>query len=139
MSSNNENQLQKIKEDVTKFNNKIPSLKATVKASVDTVNLLLSKLETNKHSIDAKIDSFASSRVRPLLGQVKRTLEKTLVLYQHRQYYGPQIIAGTAGSVGALVTLRRGKIPGMFTGAITGACAYAGIYGGPTVKPENKE
>lgn len=131
MSNNKENPTEGIKDEASKLANSIPSLKQVVKTSVQQINCLLSTLETTKKDVDSSIDSFASSRVRPLMSQVKLFSQKAMGYYQKREYYGPQIIAGSAAAVGSLVYLRRGRAPAVFTSAVTGIGAYAGVYGGP--------
>jgi hypothetical protein len=131
MSDSTGNPIQTIKNESKKITKDIPSLNEVVKVSVDRINLLLSKLETNKHDLDQRIGSFTSSRVVPIMNRVNFGIKRVMGFYQRREYYGPQIVAGSAAAVGTIVTLRRGKVPGLFTGGLTGGFAYTGIYGGP--------
>ena len=136
--NNNKNQIQNIQEQFsqvsgkfTSITSKVPTLKETIGTSVSHANVLLSKLETKKHEIDTTLDAFASSRLVPIVVKVKYVIQRAVVLYQQREYYGPQLVAGSAFLVGSLVSLRRGRIPGFFTAAATGGSAYGAIYGAP--------
>jgi len=131
MSDNSEDQTKGVKEQLTKMTNNLPSLNAVIKASVEQTNNILSQLEITKQDIDFRINSFASSRLQPLMYQMKNVVNKAIVLYSQREYYGPQIVAGSAIAVGGLVTLRRGRLPGFFTAGVTGTGTYTAIYGAP--------
>lgn len=77
---------------------------------------------------------FASSRIQPVLNQIRYGLQKVRIVYEQRQYYGPQIISASTATVASLVTMRRGKIPGTLMGGITAASTYTAVYGLPTMK-----
>ncbi len=82
--------------------------------------------------MDQNIDSFVSSRVRPLLNRIGYQVKNVMRLYQQREYYGPQIVAGSAVAVSSIVYLRRrGRLPAIFSGGVTGVGAYTGVYGLP--------
>ena len=130
-NNTNDNPTKNVKDTISNVSNNIPSLKSIIKSSVHKTNTLLSTLETKKYQVDQNIDSFASSRLRPLVSQMKHIVNRSIGYYERREYYGPQIIAGSVAIVGGLVTLRRGKVPGLFTSAVTGGGAYTGIYGLP--------
>ena len=110
---------------------KLPSLKEIIGTSVSHANVLLSKLESKKHDIDTQVDAFASSRLVPIMVKAKYVFQRAVILYESREHYGPQLVAGSAFLVGSLVSLRRGRIPGFFTATATGGCAYGAIYGAP--------
>ena len=106
---------------------KIPdiNLKKSIKSGVDKANAALSTLES--HKIQAS--HFASSRMIPLFKQAKMVFTRAVQTYETRRHYGPQIVLGTAASVGFLAALRRGKIQGTFLGGLSGAGAYKLVYG----------
>ena len=131
MSKNEGNPIQGIKDEAAKLTSSAPSLKQVVKTSVQQVNSLLATLENQKNDVDRTVNSFASSRLVPLMRQTRIYAQRAMGYYQRREYYGPQIIAGSVATVGSFVYLRRGKLPAAFTSTVTGIGAYAGIYGGP--------
>ena len=134
-NSNDENPVRKFKESLSKASESLPSLKGAIKTSVDKTNSILSTLEAKKYHIDQSVDGFVSSRLRPLMTRISSQVSRAYVIYQKREYYGPQIVAGSAAAMSSLVYLRRGRVPAFFTGTVTGAGAYTGIYGLPKFIP----
>mmetsp|Transcript_15075 Transcript_15075/g.18383 ORF Transcript_15075/g.18383 Transcript_15075/m.18383 type:complete len:136 (+) Transcript_15075:200-607(+) len=130
MADKKDNPLQSIKDMLSK-SNELPSLKDGIQVAVNKTNGILETLEAKKHRVDHSVDLFASSRVRPIMSRIYVYIERGVKFYQLRQYYGPQIIGASVATVGALVTARRGKIPGLFTSAFTGAGSYTFVYGIP--------
>lgn len=102
-------------------------LKPTIKAAVVKTNEILSILEMQKDMTSNMI----GSRIRPLVLQAKHVAQKAVIIYESRQHYAPQIIAGSAATIGLLVSVRRGKVPGALMGTVGGAGAYAAVYGKP--------
>lgn len=100
-------------------------LKSTIQAGVSKTNALLATLESQK----IQTTSMVSSRINPLIHQLKYGMEQGMKYYEMRRYYGPQIVAGTASAVGLLVASRRGKIPGIVMGGLSGLGAYGVVYG----------
>eukprot|EP00553_Chaetoceros_curvisetus_P008942 CAMPEP_0204629172 /NCGR_PEP_ID=MMETSP0717-20131115/17578_1 /ASSEMBLY_ACC=CAM_ASM_000666 /TAXON_ID=230516 /ORGANISM="Chaetoceros curvisetus" /LENGTH=138 /DNA_ID=CAMNT_0051646027 /DNA_START=111 /DNA_END=527 /DNA_ORIENTATION=+ len=100
-------------------------LKSAIKVAVVKTNGILSTLENQK---DATSD-FVGSRVRPLAVRLGSLAKSLIVKYEMREYYGPQIIAGSTATIGGLVSMRRGKIPGVFMGALAGITSYGAVYG----------
>ena len=115
-----------VKEQLERLTNGI-SLKKGIQLTVENTNSILATLEQSSNSAS----TIVSSRVRPLWSQVQRYAQMLMQGYQRREYYGPQIVAGSAAAVGMLVTLRRGKVPGAFTGTLAGVGSYGTIYGFP--------
>ena len=112
--------------------NKIPQLpdihldlKSTIKSGVDKTNAFLATLESQK----VQTTSMVSSRLYPFVNQMKYGMEQGMKYYEMRRYYGPQIVAGTASIVGLLVASRRGKVPGVVVGGLSGLGAYGFVYG----------
>ncbi len=101
------------------------NLKSAIKVAVVETNRILSTLENQK---DATSD-FAGSRLRPLGARLGSLAKNLIAKYEMREYYGPQIIAGSTATIGGLVSMRRGKIPGVFMGALTGVTSYRAVYG----------
>ena len=136
-NSNSSNPVQNVQDQISQvisqFSKPDFTLRAIIKTSVTKTNILLSTLQTKKYEVDTQVNSFASSRIVPVMNKVKFAFQEVLGLYQQREYYGPQIVAGSALAVGSIVSLRRGRIPGVFTAATTGAGAYGAIYGIPKI------
>lgn len=102
-------------------------LKSTIKTAVSKTNEVLSTLEVQKDMTS----NMVGSRIRPLVFQAKQVAQKAVIIYESRQHYAPQIIAGSAATIGLLVSVRRGKVPGALMGTVGGAGAYAAVYGQP--------
>jgi hypothetical protein len=100
-------------------------LKSTIQAGVRQTNAFLATLESQK----IQTTNMVSSRLNPLVNQLKYGMEQGMKYYEMRRYYGPQIVAGTASAVGLLVASRRGKIPGVVMGGLSGLGAYGVVYG----------
>ena len=105
---------------------KIPEidLNSAIKTGVNKTNEALFTLEQKK----SEASNFASSRMRPLATQVRSAATKAMTTYENRKNYGPQIVAGSAAAVGLLVAARRGKVPGVVMGGLTGVAASKNIY-----------
>ncbi|KAL7528750.1 hypothetical protein ACHAXR_002611 [Thalassiosira sp. AJA248-18] len=69
------------------------------------------------------------SRLQTLAKQGRHIATRAISTYEHRGQYGPQIVAGSATAVGAIIAMRRGKIPGALAGGLAGAAAYGNVYG----------
>ena len=117
---------QSISEQINQLTKDV-SVRKGVHFAVENTNNILFKLERSSDIAS----SFVSSRIRPLWAQVQRYTQASMAFYQRREYYGPQIVAGSAAAVGMLVSLRRGKIPGVITGSVAGIGSYGTIYGFP--------
>jgi hypothetical protein len=115
-----------VKEQIQQLTNGI-SVKKGVHFAVENTNSILATLEQSSNTAS----SFASSRLRPLWYHVKKYTQMSMQVYQQREYYGPQIVLGSATAVGMLVSLRRGKVPGAITGTVMGLTSYGGVYGFP--------
>jgi hypothetical protein len=102
-------------------------LKSSIRSLVNSTNCFLGSLEDTTHTTK----EFAASRLRPVLNQMKHGLEKGIVLYEQREYYGPQIIGATTASVASMVAIRRGKVPASLVGGVTAAVMYSVVYGLP--------
>eukprot|EP00552_Chaetoceros_brevis_P002704 CAMPEP_0197736294 /NCGR_PEP_ID=MMETSP1435-20131217/1590_1 /TAXON_ID=426625 /ORGANISM="Chaetoceros brevis, Strain CCMP164" /LENGTH=134 /DNA_ID=CAMNT_0043324389 /DNA_START=85 /DNA_END=489 /DNA_ORIENTATION=- len=102
-------------------------LKSTIKTAVSKTNEVLSIMEVQKDMTS----SMVGSRIRPLAFQAKQVAQKAVIIYESRQHYAPQIIAGSAATIGLLVSVRRGKVPGALMGTVGGVGAYAAVYGQP--------
>jgi len=116
------------KSEKPKFEIPKVDLNSAIKAGVQKTNGLLAILESEK----VQTSNIVSSRFRPLLNQAYTYAQRGVVLYEQRKYYGPQIIGGTAAVVGGLFGIRRGKIPGLFMGGLSGAGSYGFVYGIPS-------
>jgi hypothetical protein len=114
--------------DKPKFEIPKVDLRSSIKMGVKKTNDLLATLEET----NVQTSSMVSSRLRPLLTQMYALSQKGVVMYELRKYYGPQIIGVTAITVGGLVAARRGKVPGLFSGGVSGVGAYGFTYGNPS-------
>ena len=111
--------------DISKLQEIDFDLHSLISKSVSSTNSFLASLQTQKTATE----SMVASRVRPLVAQLRYGLERGVQAYERRQYYGTEIVAGTSALVTTVVGLRRGKIPGVFMGALTGFGAYSFVYG----------
>ena len=92
------------------------------------VNVTNSALATFEEATDES-STMLVSRLQQIGKQGKYIATRAISTYDHRGQYGPQIVAGSAATVGAIVALRRGKVPGVLMGGLTGAAAYGNVYG----------
>jgi len=100
-------------------------LKPAIKTRVEDTNHFLASLEKKYNNTSTAI----MSRVRPIVDKSMLYAEKTIELYKQRQMYGSQIIGGSALTIGLLVGLRRGRVPGFAWAGLTGTVTYLGVYG----------
>jgi len=100
-------------------------LHSSVKCVVNKTNSFLSTLEHQNN----EVSNMVSSRIRPVASQAKYGITRVMEAYEMRKYYGPQIVAGSATAIGILVAARRGRVPGVFMGGLSGAGAYRVVYG----------
>ena len=101
------------------------SLQSSIKQFVGMTN---SALATFEEAADGPSTALVS-RLQQIGKQGRYVVTRAMATYEHRGQYGPQIVAGSAATVGAIVALRRGKITGTLAGGLTGAAAYGNIYG----------
>jgi hypothetical protein len=97
----------------------------SISSAVSITNAALAQVEE-------KTDDFSTSvisRMRSFGSQASHVFRDTMVLYERRGQYGPQLVAGSALAFGGIVGLRRGRIPGVLVGSMAGGTAYANIYG----------
>lgn len=102
-------------------------LKSSIKSLVNNTNCLLGTLEDTTHTTK----EFAASRLRPVVNQIKYGLEKGIMFYEQREYYGPQIVGATTAIVASIVGIRRGKVPASLAGGVTAISTYSVVYGLP--------
>jgi hypothetical protein len=102
-------------------------LKSSIKSLVSNTNCLLGTLEDTTHMTK----EFAASRLRPVVNQIKYGLGKGIILYEQREYYGPQIVGATTAIVASVVGIRRGKVPASLAAGITATGMYSVVYGMP--------
>jgi len=101
--------------------------KAKVKEAVDSTNELLGTLEQKYH--------WLNSRLEPIVIQGKDLGQQTLILYEHRQQYGPQMIGGSVITTALFTGLKtRGRIfPTVLVSGLMGGLVSMGIYGIPPI------
>ena len=107
------------------FPKELPSLKKSLSKAVAEANRGLEAAEETINHIRERVD--------PIIGQASETATFVAAaatqLYENRKEYGPAAIAGAAISVGALVTLRRGKLPGAVAATLASGVTYGVVYG----------
>ena len=107
------------------FPKELPSLKKSLSKAVAEANRGLEAAEETINHIRERVD--------PIIGQASETATfvaaSATQLYENRKEYGPAAIAGAAISVGALVTLRRGKLPGAVAATLASGVTYGVVYG----------
>ena len=103
----------------------LPSLKDSLSQAVQATNRALASAEETVTGM--------RERLSPLLHQASETATTVAStatdLYEHRKEYGPVTIGGTSIVTGAVVTLRRGKLPGLVAATLASAATYGVIYG----------
>jgi len=105
-------------------------LKIGIVRAVNTTNTILSELEKTNDTVQATF----VSRARPLMTRLRYNFQRTFQYFDQRAYYGVPIVIGSSLMAGLLVGVRRGRVPGVITGLITGGGAYCGVYGPPQYK-----
>ena len=95
------------------------SLRAGIKSSVDSVNSLLASVEESSRPLFKSFKS-VEEEGNKLAHQVAH-------FYSVRHEYGPHIIASSV-VLGGLMGLRRGRLPAVAIGSVTGFFAYLGTY-----------
>lgn len=102
-----------------------PILQSCIKQFVSITNSTLASFE---QAADESSHMLVS-RLQQIAKQGKFIATRAVSTYEHRGYYGPQIVAGSAAAVGSIMALRRGKVTGVLAGGITGIAAYGNVYG----------
>lgn len=100
-------------------------LRLGIKKGVQVTNSVLATAEDNSNLVRASL----ASKMVSVGNMVKTAGTHASDAYDKRHRYGPGIVAGVGASVGAVVAIRRGRVPGLITGGAAGFGAYAGVYG----------
>lgn len=103
----------------------LPNLKETLSKAVAGTNRGLEAAEETVHRLRERVD--------PIIGQASATVTSVAAaatqMYENRKEYGPVAMAGAAITVGALVTWRRGKLPGAVAATLACGATYGVVYG----------
>jgi hypothetical protein len=100
------------------------SFKSSIKSAVQHTNEILAGLEETSD----KITKPAMENYRHLEKKSENALKQAGHYYDRRKQYGPHLVIGSALLVGGFVGLRRGRVPAVATGAVTGFVTYLGVY-----------
>lgn len=100
------------------------SLKKSIKSGVNSANVFLADLQEH-------VDKVGQPVVKSLHnvqheGAIVAT--KASDFWSKRKQYGPEIIAGSSLFVGGIMGIRRGRIPAVVSGTMTGFLTYVGVY-----------
>lgn len=95
------------------------TLKSAMKSAVDSTNKTLASIDESTETIRKPIVESANKG--------KKLVHQASNMYAVRQQYGLENITGAA-FLGALVGLRRGRIPAVTIGSISGFLAYVFVY-----------
>mmetsp|Transcript_13659 Transcript_13659/g.24730 ORF Transcript_13659/g.24730 Transcript_13659/m.24730 type:complete len:149 (+) Transcript_13659:151-597(+) len=106
-------------------NKTVSPIRAPIKSAVGFTNATLADVEEAYHNVKSEV----MPNLEAAATTVQAGAQHVVTVYEKRRQYGPAIIGGTAVVMGGLVTLRRGKVPGAFVGALSAAGAYVGVYG----------
>jgi hypothetical protein len=98
-------------------------LRSVVKATVDTVNTALARLEQASKGVLQPV----GSSLKTLGEQSSIAGEKLKYTYQRRHEFAPQLIGGST-VLGGMMALRSGRIAGLVGAVATGGLAYAVVY-----------
>eukprot|EP00546_Thalassionema_frauenfeldii_P001207 CAMPEP_0178933746 /NCGR_PEP_ID=MMETSP0786-20121207/23457_1 /TAXON_ID=186022 /ORGANISM="Thalassionema frauenfeldii, Strain CCMP 1798" /LENGTH=153 /DNA_ID=CAMNT_0020611409 /DNA_START=25 /DNA_END=486 /DNA_ORIENTATION=+ len=99
------------------------TLKSVMKSAVDSTNKTLASIEESTQTIRKPI----VERANTIGEEGKKLVHQASNIYAVRQQYGLENIAGST-VLGALVGLRRGRIPALTIGSISGFLAYIFVY-----------
>ena len=99
------------------------SLRSAIKSGVQATNNALATLEQSTEQIRTPV----VATVQKVEQEGRYVAHQVAHVYQSRREYAPVLIGGSA-VVGALVGLRRGRVPAVITGSVTGFLAYLGVY-----------
>ena len=104
-------------------------LKTMVKGAVDATNNVLGSLE-QKYDCAT---TWVNSHIKPLVAQGQDLGQKTLVLYEQRRLYGPQIIGASIATAALFAGIKtRGRLlPSLLVSGFVGGLVSTGIYGVP--------
>lgn len=121
MSSNQDPQK---KDDPHDDNTTSKSLRDHIHAAVEATNKFLATVQDTTESIRAPIVKGLHS----VESGGSRVATKAMHVYERRHEFGPYLVAGSAVTVGGIVSFRRGRIPGALMGIMTGGLAYLAVY-----------
>lgn len=103
----------------------LPSLKKSLRTAVQTTNRMLSTAEA---TVDTLREPVASTWQKVTRGGATAAAH-VVTAYDRRHEYGPLGIVTTAVATGAVVTLRRGRVPGAVAALLAGGVVYGVVYG----------
>lgn len=96
----------------------------SIRAVVQLTNLTLAQCEQSTLAATSSL----LSRLSALSHQGRLFASRAMAAYDHRGYYGPQIVAASA-LVGGAVGMSRGRVSGILAGGLAGLVAYENVYG----------
>lgn len=99
------------------------SLKSIIKSGVAASNRALANMEESTEKIRTPV----VSAMKTIESEGKTVAHQVGHVYQVRHEYAPHIIGG-ASLLGGLIGLRRGRVPAVMVGSLSGFFAYLGVY-----------
>ena len=99
------------------------SLRSTIKSGVQATNNALAALEQSTEQIRTPV----VATVQKVEQEGRYLAQQAAHVYQSRREYAPFLIGGST-ILGAMVGFRRGRVPAVITGSVTGFLAYIGVY-----------
>merc|ERR1712150_407500 len=95
------------------------TLTSAMKSAVDSTNKTLASIEESTRTVRKPITNIGD--------EGKKLVHQVSNMYAVRQQYGLENITGST-ILGGLVGLRRGRIPALVIGSISGFLAYVFVY-----------
>mmetsp|Transcript_25599 Transcript_25599/g.37423 ORF Transcript_25599/g.37423 Transcript_25599/m.37423 type:complete len:165 (-) Transcript_25599:47-541(-) len=100
------------------------TVKSGIKTSVDVINTGLASLE----EVSATVSEPVVKGIHTVEKEAKWLGQEASHLYTVRREVGPWLIGGSTLLVGGFTAMRRGRLPGLATGAVAGFATYLGVY-----------
>lgn len=100
------------------------TLRKSIHESVGAANKMLAALETTSSELSQPLAKGLSAVEQ----QGSSAATTAWHVYERRHEFGPYLVLGSAFTVGGITALRRGRFPGVFSGAVTAGMAYVAIY-----------
>jgi hypothetical protein len=103
----------------------LPSLKESLRTAVQATNRMLATV----HDTVVQVREPVVSTWQQVADSTSVAVSHVANAYDRRHEYGPAAIAATTFTAGAVVTLRRGRLPGAVAAVLAGGLAYGVVYG----------
>jgi hypothetical protein len=100
------------------------SLRKSIHETVVATNGFLGSLEKTSGEISQPL----VQGLKVVEHEASSLASKGFHVYERRHEFGPHLVVGSALTIGGLVALRRGKVSGAVSGALTAGLTYVTLY-----------